>query len=55
MDIITYCFKYVDFKIMNMEAMELISETLKDLLFLALCGEDLCRAARSIIEKLLEL
>ena len=42
MDIIEYCFKFTDFKVINIESCEIVAGTLKEYIYLSLCDEDLC-------------
>lgn len=55
MDILVYGFSFTDFKMINMELCESINNSIKEFIFIALCDDELCERARSIIEIMLRL
>ena len=55
MDVVIYGFTYTDFKILNSESCEIIANTLKEYIFLALSDEEMCINAKIVFEKLVKL
>lgn len=55
MDLLVYGFSCTDFKMINMELCENINNSIKEFIFIALCDDELCERARSVVAIMMKL
>ena len=55
MDLLVYGFAYTDFKMINMELCENINNSIKEFIFIALCDDELCERAKTVVNIMMKL